>query len=165
MFKTKFEYIVACTNCPHGSLVDNMPTCALAGVIKFWDPAATCPDNRWATTFLAPFIPPPETPAQIERKGLQAIWQAAKNVVDKVAGAAESLSSGQADAATVAKRKESCAACPARVRGVDGFDYCNDCGCPADKWWWPISRLDSKLELKVLPCPRKRPGFSNEEKA
>ena len=84
-----------------------------------------------------------------------------RSIWEKAAEFARTATSGFADEATVARRRESCKSCPKRVtrhNGAEVDDYCGACDCPE----WPLARLDRKLLFRGLTCPLARPGFANE---
>lgn len=41
------EVVVACANCPHSSLVNGLPVCAIAGSVRCWDESFECPESRF----------------------------------------------------------------------------------------------------------------------
>ena len=65
----------------------------------------------------------------------------------------------------VAKRRASCESCPSFCRS-GGREWCGACGCGSNREEAMISGGSgpSKLTFLKLDCPRKRPGFTNEEK-
>lgn len=169
-----YAQILSCHKCPLATVVDGRPTCGFNGKeILFFDKGYGCPKGLWKQKTVYMYNADPNPPAGVpegngERAKAKSFWESLTALPGQAIQLVQVKTSGQADPEVVSLRRSSCASCPAR-KGPDnksipagvavGPDqWCGDCGCGIRPW----AKLDEKLEHAYLPCPRQRPGFSNE---
>lgn len=156
-----YEALSKCSPCEHSRVVGGKLVCTAptsAGEVQLFNADYTCPLGRWKSRVGTPIvsvkIPEQNSPQADARQEQRTTWTKAAEFLRSMG----SLVTGLVDRSVYEKRQDSCASCPKKLQRGDRA-YCVACDCGV----WFGAELDNKLWVPTLPCPLKRPGFSNAE--